>query len=48
MTPENLSRAFKGLQAYGVAVQGNRITISDQQDLERFAKPNRLIDDPNS
>ena len=48
MTPENLSRAFKGLQAYGVAVQGNRITISDQQDLERFAKPNRLIDDPHS
>ena len=48
MTPENLSRAFKGLQAYGVAVHGNRITISDQQDLERFAKPNRLIDDPHS
>ena len=48
MTPENLSRAFKGLQAYGVAVQGNRVTISDQQDLERFAKPNRLIDDPHS
>ena len=48
MTPENLSRAFKGLQAYGVAVYGNRITISDQQDLERFAKPNRLIDDPHS
>lgn len=48
MTPENLSRAFKGLQAYGVAVQGNRVTISDQQDLERFAKPNRLIDDPDS
>ena len=48
MTPENLSRAFKGLQAYGVAVQGNHITISDQQDLERFAKPNRLIDDPHS
>lgn len=48
MTPENLSRAFKGLQAYGVVVQGNRVTISDQQDLERFAKPNRLIDDPDS
>ncbi|MBY8978008.1 helix-turn-helix domain-containing protein [Rhodobacteraceae bacterium NNCM2] len=48
MTPENLSRAFKGLQAYGVVVEGNRVTISDQQDLERFAKPSRLIDDPNS
>lgn len=45
MTPENLSRAFKGLQPYGVTVAGSRITIGDQADLERFAKPNPLIDD---
>ncbi|SEO07191.1 CRP/FNR family transcriptional regulator, transcriptional activator FtrB [Gemmobacter aquatilis] len=45
MTPENLSRAFKGLLPYGVAVEGTRITINDQTDLERFAKPNPLIDD---
>jgi len=45
MTPENLSRAFKGLQPYGVSVDGTRITIADQADLERFAKPNPLIDD---
>lgn len=45
MTPENLSRAFKGLQPYGVAVEGTRISISDQADLESFAKPNPLIDD---
>ena len=45
MTPENLSRAFKGLQPYGVTVTGTRITIGDQADLERFAKPNPLIDD---
>lgn len=45
MTPENLSRAFKGLQPYGVTVDGTRITITDQADLERFAKPNPLIDD---
>ncbi|RVT85945.1 cyclic nucleotide-binding domain-containing protein [Rhodobacteraceae bacterium CCMM004] len=45
MTPENLSRAFKGLGAYGVAVDGTRITIEDQQDLERFAKSDPLIDD---
>lgn len=45
MTPENLSRAFKGLQPYGVAVEGTRISIGDQADLERFAKPNPLIDD---
>jgi CRP/FNR family transcriptional activator FtrB len=45
MTPENLSRAFKGLQPYGVTVEGIRITIRDKADLERFAKPNPLIDD---
>lgn len=48
MTPENLSRAFKGLQPYGVSVAGTRITISDQADLERFAKPNPLIDDSST
>jgi CRP/FNR family transcriptional activator FtrB len=45
MTPENLSRAFKGLQPYGVTAEGTRIIIRDQADLERFAKPNPLIDD---
>lgn len=45
MTPENLSRAFKGLQPYGVTVEGTRIAIGDQADLERFARPNPLIDD---
>ncbi len=44
MTPENLSRAFKGLQPYGIAVDGNRITITNQVDLENFAKPDPLID----
>lgn len=47
MTPENLSRAFKGLQPYGVSVDGMRITITNQQDLERFARPDPLIDDPS-
>lgn len=45
MTPENLSRAFKGLQPYGVTVNGTKIAIADQTDLENFAKPNPLIDD---
>ena len=45
MTPENLSRAFKGLHAYGVTVDGTRISIADRPDLERFARPNPLIDD---
>lgn len=45
MTPENLSRAFKGLQSRGVIVNGNRITINDQRALESFAKASPLIDD---
>jgi CRP/FNR family transcriptional regulator, transcriptional activator FtrB len=45
MTPENLSRAFKGLRPFGVTVNGTRIDIANQADLERFAKPNPLIDD---
>jgi CRP/FNR family transcriptional activator FtrB len=45
MTPENLSRAFKSLQNYGVAVEGASVTIHDRADLETFAKPTPLIDD---
>ena len=45
MTPENLSRAFKGLQPYGVTVNGTHVVIDDQGELERFAKPNPLIDE---
>lgn len=45
MTPENLSRAFKGLRGYGVDVEGSRIRITDRDGLAGFAKPNPLIDD---
>ncbi len=48
MTPENLSRAFKGLQPYGVSVAGSRVTIADRADLETLARPDPLIDDPAS
>jgi CRP/FNR family transcriptional activator FtrB len=48
MTPENLSRAFKSLEPYGVKVTGNRIQITDLNDLTRFAKPSPLIDDLSS
>ena len=48
MTPENLSRAFRALGPYGVMVSGNRVTITDQKDLEKFAKPNPLIDDKST
>lgn len=48
MTPENLSRALRSLQAYGVAVSGNRVRIDDPSVLERFAKPSPLIDDQST
>lgn len=48
MTPENLSRAIKALRAYGVEVDGETVTITDLADLERFAKPSPLIDDPST
>lgn len=44
MTPENLSRAFKALEPYGVKVRGTYIELTDPADLERFAKPSPLID----
>lgn len=45
MTPENLSRAFRSLEAYGMDIRGARIVIRDQTELERFARPSPLIDD---
>ncbi|MFD0391610.1 cyclic nucleotide-binding domain-containing protein [Tistrella bauzanensis] len=44
MTPENLSRGFATLRAYGVDVAGNTVTIADVDDLRAFAKMNPLID----
>ena len=46
MTPENLSRGFSTLSAYGVSVDGPRITLSKLEDLHQLAKPDSLIDDP--
>jgi CRP/FNR family transcriptional activator FtrB len=45
MTPENLSRAFASLRAYGVSVSGARVELADRLALARFAKPDPLIDD---
>ncbi len=45
MTPENLSRAIKALQPYGVTVRGSHVEIADDTDLSRLAKPTELIDD---
>ena len=44
MTPENLSRNFALLTKYGVKTSGRDIVIDDSSALERFAKPNVLID----
>lgn len=44
MTPENLSRAFNTLKAYGVSVDNDRIALADMRGLETLAKPNQLID----
>ena len=48
MTPENLSRAIKALRPYGVGMEGPTVTIASHAELERFAKPSPLIDDPAS
>ncbi len=45
MTPENLSRAFATLNAYGVEVDGPTIHLRDVDDLTKFAKPSHLIDE---
>jgi CRP/FNR family transcriptional regulator, transcriptional activator FtrB len=44
MTPENLSRNLAMLAKYGVKSAGRDILIEDRSILERFAKPNALID----
>ncbi len=48
MTPENLSRAIRGLQPYGVTIEGATVHITNQPDLVKLAKPTPLIDDPAS
>ncbi len=44
MTPENLSRNLALLNKHGISNSGRNIVIEDQAALERFAKPNSLID----
>jgi CRP/FNR family transcriptional activator FtrB len=48
MRPENLSRSIGELSAFGVLVDGATMKITDRTKLVRFAKPNRLIDDPRT
>lgn len=46
MAPEVLSRAFSTLGAYGVEVNGPRISLADPAALEVLAKPIPTLDDP--
>ncbi|MDF1855869.1 cyclic nucleotide-binding domain-containing protein [Pseudooceanicola sp.] len=46
MTAENLSRAIKTLQSYGVTIDGAMVTITTPEALLNLAKPMPLIDDP--
>lgn len=44
MTPENLSRNLAQLSKYGVTNSGGGFVIDDIARLQKFAKPNSLID----
>ncbi len=48
MTPENLSRTLKTLEADGVKIDGARVIITDRAKLTALAKPDRLIDGPDA
>lgn len=47
MTPENLSRALKSLEADGLKVDGMRVIITDRKRLTALAQPDPLIDGPD-
>ncbi|MFV0281514.1 MAG: helix-turn-helix domain-containing protein [Rhodoblastus sp.] len=47
-TPENLSRTFAALGAHGVGAQGREIVIANTAQLTLIARPDPLIDDPQT
>jgi CRP/FNR family transcriptional activator FtrB len=47
-TRENLSRSLAQLTEHGVRIRGREIVIDNDEQLEAFARPQRLIDDPMS
>lgn len=47
MTPENLSRTLRALEAVGVTVAGNRVTVADYARLAAVAQPDPLLDGPD-
>ncbi len=46
MTPENLSRSLANLSEHGVVSSGREIVVADREALQRWAKPDPLIDGP--
>jgi CRP/FNR family transcriptional activator FtrB len=48
MAPENLSRAFATLGAHGVQLDGPVARLTDLDKLKQLARPNPLIDDPDT
>lgn len=48
MTPESLSRALKGLEADGVKIKGQTVTITDRERLMAACPPDVLIDGPDT
>lgn len=46
MTPENLSRAFAVLGGHGLVVNGTQVQITDRAALERYVRPDPVIDEP--
>lgn len=46
MTRENLSRSFSQLARHGLRVRGREMIVADRAQLEAFARPHPLIDDP--
>jgi len=47
MTPENLSRALKSLEADGVKIDGGRVIVTDRAGLTALACPDPLLDGPD-
>lgn len=47
MTAENFSRALRGLEADGVRISGQTVTITDRDALVRACPPDVLVDGPD-
>lgn len=48
MTPKNLSRNLRMLEAYGVKIAGACVAITDWDKLAALAQQDRLIDGPDT